>query len=272
MLLFHRNYISRHNLFIDAFMSSKNIELRVQPEKKESTCNNTFNLVNVLTGCAYLIYNFTIEFSNWNKLSKQYNVEHTEVLGNETISWVVNAQMEAQSQIVRLEEVCQYVSSLNMAFLSLLGLTGAYSILRFTLRQYKIVQQAFQCTDVGWFVKIVLLMVGTAIQSMVGLFLIVLLLPTSFLTCYTNVARYFCTIAISVMFVFFLYNVILAAILQPILCHKIQYSALQEVGRNCEVDVVRVNARKKYSDKKYGDSVEETARLNEVDLDDDDTV
>ena len=48
--------------------------------------------------------------ANWNKLSKQYNVEHTEVLGNETFSWVINAKMEAQSQIVRLEEVCQYLS------------------------------------------------------------------------------------------------------------------------------------------------------------------
>ena len=94
----------------------------MQPEKKESTCNNTFNLVNVLTGCAYLIYNF-IEFSNWNKLSKQYNVEHTEVLGNETISWVVNAKMEAQSQIVRLEEVCQYVVLKHGVYT--LGLTGA---------------------------------------------------------------------------------------------------------------------------------------------------
>ena len=37
--------------------------------------------------------------------------------------------------------------------------------------------------------------------------------------------------------------------------HKIQYSQLQEVGRNCEVDVVRVNAQRQYTDKKYDETL-----------------
>lgn len=249
-------------------MRKKTIELRVTPENKESTCNNTFNLVNVLAAFCWIAYNFTIEFSNWDKLTASFQTtKHTEVEGNTTYTWIVNQEMEAQSQIVRLEEVCKNVATLNLIFIGLLALTAIYSMVMFVRRQYKIVNQAFACTDIGWFFSIIFLISGTAVQSMVGLFIIILLSPTSFLTCYTNIARFYCTIALSVLFVFFLYNIILVSLLRPILCHTIQYSQLQEVGRNCEVDVVRTNARKKYKDNKYEDNEEEVA-LNDVNLDD----
>ena len=93
----------------------------------------------------------------------------------------------------------------------------------------------------------------TALQSAIGLFMIILLSPTSFLTCYKNIARYFCTISVSVFIAFFIYNVILSAISKPILTHEIQYSELTAVGENCEVDVVSEKAKRKRKLKKYAD-------------------
>jgi len=253
-------------------MSKHDVELRVTPERKESTCNNTFNIINVLTGFSYIIYNFTIEFSNWDKLSASYEKteQYTATKGNETFTWNVNRDVETDAQVIRLEEVCRNVELLNLIFATCLTTTAFYSMTTFVCRQYNIVEKAFSCKDTKWAVSMLFLMVATAIQSMVGLFIIMLLSPTSFLTCYTNIARYFCTIALGVLVLFFIYNVILASLNKPILCHKVQYSQLQEVGRNCEVDVVRVNARnakkQQYSDGQYDDS--EEIPLNDVDLDD----
>ena len=249
------------------------VELRITPEQKESTCNNTLNFVNVLTGFAYIIYNFTIEFSNWDKLSASYDKteQYTATKGNETFTWNVDKNVETDAQVIRLEEVCKNVDLLNLIFVAFLATTALYSIVGFVFRQYSIVEQAFRCKDTQWAISMLFLLVATAIQSMVGLFIVMLLSPTSFLTCYTNIARYFCTISLSVLIGFFIFNVIVASISKPILCHKVQYSQLQEVGRNCEVDVVRINARntkKQYSDKRYEDSQDEEIPLNDVDLDD----
>ncbi len=247
-----------------------NVQLRVTPDRKESTCNNSLNFINMVTGFAYVIYNFTIEFSNWDKLSRSYDktVEHTEQVGNKTVTWNIDLNVETDAQVIRLEEVCKNVDTLNLIFVLALILTSLYSIIMFVNRQYSIVKQAFSCKETRWCISMFCLIMATAIQSMVGLFLIMLLSPTSFLTCYTNVARYFCTIALSVIVSFGIYNIIVASISYSILCHKIQYSQLQEVGRNCEVDVVRVNAQRQYTDKKYDD--QEEVPLNDINLSDDD--
>jgi len=245
------------------------VELRVTPDRKESTCNNTLNFINILAGFAYIIYNFTIEFSNWDKLSQSYDktTQHTETRGNTTFTWIIDKNVETDAQVIRLEEVCKNVDLLNLIFIGTSVATGLYSAFSFIRRQYTIVSQAFSCKETQWAISMIFLIVATAIQSMVGLFIVMLLSPTSFLTCYTTIARYFCTIALGVLVAFAIYNVIVASVSHSILCHKIQYSQLQEVGRNCEVDVVRVNARKKYSDKKYED--QEDIPLNDVDLSDD---
>ena len=253
--------------------AKQNVELRVTPDRKESTCNNTLNFINVLAGFSYIIYNFTIEYSNWNKLTESYDktIQHTETRGNETFTWNIDKNVETDAQIIRLEEVCKNVDNLNLVFVCVLLLSGLYSAVSFLRRQYKIVMQACLCKETRWAISMTCLIIATSIQSMVGLFIVILLSPTSFLTCYTNIARYFCTIALGVLVGFGIYNVIVASVSHSILCHKIQYSQLQEVGRNCEVDVVRVNARKKYTDKKYED--QEDIPLNDIDLDDnDDTV
>ena len=249
--------------------TKQNVELRVTPDRKESTCNNSLNFINILTGFSYIIYNFTIEYSNWDKLTQSYDktIQHTETRGNETFTWNIDKNVETDAQVIRLEEVCKNVDNLNFVFVCILLLTGMYSAISFLRRQYKIVMQACLCKEIRWAISITCLIIATSIQSMVGLFIVILLSPTSFLTCYTNIARYFCTIALGVLIGFGIYNVVVASITHSILCHKIQYSQLQEVGRNCEVDVVRVNARKKYTDKKYDD--QEDIPLNDVDLDND---
>ena len=261
---------------------SGNIELKISPFQKESTCSNTLNFVNVLAGFSYLVYNFYIEFGNWDKIRKSYETSNVEVdkETNETTYWVVSVTDEAESQVMRLEEVCKNIQLIEFIFLCTLAVTAVYSGISFIMRQYKICVSAVKCNDTQWSISMLLIYSCTIIQSMVGLFIVMLLSPTSFMTCYKNIARYFCTIAISVLISFFIFNVILSSLSKPILTHKIQYTELQVVGENCEIDVVReksrqkrkrheqryddeeeielVQGKKKYSDNKYdeeGDTV-----------------
>lgn len=235
------------------------VSLRLSPHEKESTCNNIFNFINVLAGFSYLVYQFTIEFGNWDKITESYETT-TETKDPETNNtnfftqkWIVSVNDESQSQIMRLEEVCNELTLLQTIFICTMVATAVYSSIQFVCRQYKICCKACGCVDTWWSFSMCIVLFMTALQSAIGLFMIILLSPTSFLTCYKNIARYFCTISVSVFIAFFIYNVILSAISKPILTHEIQYSELTAVGENCEVDVVTEKAKRKRKIQKYAD-------------------
>lgn len=246
------------------------VELRVTPDQKESTCSNVFNFINVLAGFAYLCYQFSIEFGNWDKISKSYNqpTETTSVdpVTNQTTRWIVSVADEAESQVMRLEEVCSKIDMLQNMFLLAIALTSVWSGIGFVRRQYKICCNACRCEDSTWSISLFLIFFLTVIQSVVGLFIVILLSPTSFLTCYRDIARYFCTISVSVLTMFFLYNIILASLAKPVLTHSIQYTELTAVGSNCEVDVVREKAKRRRKVKRYDDSKDKANSEEEVEL------
>ena len=252
---------------------SGTVELRVTPDQKESTCSNVFNFINVLAGFAYLCYQFSIEFGNWEKITDAYNRQvetqsftNPETNRTKTTTWIISVADEAESQVMRLEEVCSKIDLLQNIFLATVALTSFWSGVGFIRRQYKICCNACKCVDSTWSISMFLIFILTVIQSIVGLFIILLLSPTSFLTCYRDIARYFCTISVSVLTVFFLYNIILASLSKPVLAHTIQYTELTSVGSNCEVDVVRQKARRKRKVRRYDDdkdNSEEEVELTE---------
>lgn len=247
------------------------VEMRVTPHQKESTCSNTFNLFNVLCGFSYLVYNFYIEFGNWDKIAKSYEATSStstsidpETNNTNTVQqiWTISVSDESESIVMRLEEVCMNIVILQDIFLICLLISAICSGVSFIMRQMKICADAVRCDDSRWSCSMMLILMFTILQSCIGLFIIILLSPSSFLTCYKVVARYFCTICVSVLTFFFIFNVILSAISKPILTHKITYEELHSVGKNCEVDVVREKSRRK--SRKFNDSMD--ANEEEVEL------
>jgi hypothetical protein len=235
--------------------------LKVSAHQKENTCSNVFSLINVTAGFSYLVYNFYIEFGNWDTIAAKYassSSTYTDPKTNRTTitTWQVSTVDEAESQVMRLEQVCKNIDMLQNIFLAVLALTSTTSALLFIHRQYDICSKAMSCSDTRWCVSMILLMILTCIQSMVGLFLIILLSPTSFLTCYKIIARYFCTITLAIVVLFAFYNIILSSIAKPILNHIIPYDKLTAIGEHCEVDVVTQKAKRKRQTKRFNDNKE----------------
>lgn len=220
-------------------MPENNINLRIPktPEEKESAYNNSFNIVNILFIIGYLIYNFSIEWQNWDKLSKP----------STNNSWKVNIDDEIESQVLRLDEVCKQVDNLTQIFLAALMMSVTWSLSRFICRQWLILEQSLHSNgNCQWFLSLVLLAVLNQLQTGLTLFGILLILPSSFFTCYTAFSRYLCTIAISSFLSWFLLSLIISIISKPILNYRIPYQELGSVGKNVELDVKR-----NYSDNKY---------------------
>ena len=221
-------------------MSENNINLRVpkSPDEKESAYNNSFNIVNILCIVGYLGYNFSIEWQNWEKLSKRsYNN-----------SWKVSVSDEIESQVLRLEEVCKQIDNLLHIFVICLVGTMMWSLVRFVCRQWLIFEQSMNSNgNCQWFLSLILLAVLNQLQTGLTLFGILLILPTSFFTCYTVLSRYLCTIAISCFVAWFILSLIISIISKPILNYRIPYQELGSVGKNVEIDV----KRKSYKDNKY---------------------
>ena len=221
-------------------MSENNINLRIPktPEEKESAYNNSFNIINILFIIGYLIYNFSIEWQNWDKLSKPPTNN----------SWKVNIDDEIESQVLRLDEVCKQVDNLAQLFIAALILSVTWSLSRFICRQWLILEQSLHSNgNCQWFLSLVLLAVLNQVQTGLTLFGILLILPTSFFTCYTVFSRYLCTIAISSFLSWFLLSLIISIISKPILNYRIPYQELGSVGKNVELDV----KQKSYRDRKY---------------------
>ena len=232
-------------------MSENNINLRVpkSPDEKESSYNNSFNIVNIFCIIGYLGYNFSIEWQNWEKLSKHsYNN-----------SWKVSVNDEIESQVLRLEEVCKQIDNLSHIFVICLFMSIMWSLFRFVCRQWLIFEQSMHSNgNCQWFLSLVLLAVLNQLQTGLTLFGILLILPTSFFTCYAVLSRYLCTIAISCFIAWFILSLIISIISKPILNYRIPYQELGSVGKNVEVDVKR-----SYKDNKYD---EEEVSLNDEPL------
>ena len=231
-------------------MSENNINLRVpkSPDEKESSYNNSFNIVNIFCIIGYLGYNFSIEWQNWEKLSKRsYNN-----------SWKVSVNDEIESQVLRLEEVCKQIDNLSHIFVICLVMSIMWSLFRFVCRQWLIFEQSMHSNgNCQWFLSLVLLAVLNQLQTGLTLFGILLILPTSFFTCYTALSRYLCTIAISCFIAWFILSLVISIISKPILNYRIPYQELGSVGKNVEVDVKRT-----YKDNKYDE--EEVSLNNEL--------
>lgn len=221
-------------------MSENNINLRIPktPDEKESSYNNSFNIVNILCIISYLGYNFSIEWQNWEKLSKpSYNT-----------SWQVSISDEVESQVLRLEEVCKQIDNLTNIFVITLVVSMLWSLVRFSCRQWLIIEQSLHSnSSCKWFLSLILLAILNQVQTGLTLFGILLILPTSFFTCFTVLSRYLCTIAISCFVAWFFFSLIISIISKPILNYRIPYQELGSVGKNMEVDV----RKKAYKDNKY---------------------
>lgn len=221
-------------------MSENNINLRIPktPDEKESSCNNSFNIVNILCIIGYLGYNFSIEWQNWEKLSKpSYNN-----------SWQVSVSDEVESQVLRLEEVCKQIDNLTNIFVISLVVSILWSLVRFICRQWLIIEQSLHSnSSCKWFFSLILLAILNQLQTGLTLFGILLILPTSFFTCFTVLSRYLCTVAIGCFLAWFFLSLIISIISKPILNYRIPYQELGSVGKNMEVDV----RKKSYKDNKY---------------------
>lgn len=214
---------------------AENINLSVEksPDEKESTFDNSFNFINVLALIGYLGYNFSIEWQNWEKISQTYNT-----------SWRVSVSDDIESQVMRLDEVCRNIDALLNIFLIVLFSSVCWSLVRFTCRQWLIFEQATHSTgSCKWLLSLLLLGMLKMLQTALALFGILLILPTSFFTCYSIFSRYLCTAAIVCFFIWFFLSMIIAIISKPILNFQVRYTELGAVGRNVEVDT------KKYKDK-----------------------
>ncbi|MAU13959.1 MAG: hypothetical protein CMH46_00280 [Muricauda sp.] len=208
---------------------TNNINLDVtpkRPDEKESTFNNSFNFINILTFVSYLGYNFSIEWQNWDKLSNKYDE-----------SWRINVSDDIESQVMRLEEVCNQIDYLFNLFIAIFVVSIVWSLARFVCRQWLIFEQSVQPHHgCKWFLSLIVLAVLKQIQTGVTLFGILLILPTSFLTCYSVVSRYLCTLAIASFVFWFFLSMIISIISKPILNFRVRYTELAAVGKNIEVD------------------------------------
>ena len=107
-------------------MSANDINLDVppqRPDEKESTFNNSFNFINILSFLAYLGYNFSIEWQNWDKLSNKYDE-----------SWRINVSDDIESQVMRLEEVCNNIDNIFNIFIAVFVMSVLWSLCRFVCR------------------------------------------------------------------------------------------------------------------------------------------
>lgn len=234
-------------------MSENDIHLTVpvKPDEKESNFQNSFNIINMLTFISYLIYNFTIEWQNWEKLQrggKNYNG-----------SWEISVSDEIESQVLRLEEVCHNIYEITQIFIAVFCISVLWSLTRFVCRQWLIFEQAVhQSTSCQWFLSLVLLAVLKQLQTGLTLFGVLLILPTSFFTCYSGLSRYLCTTAVSIFIAWFTLSMILSIISKPILNYRVPYQELGAVGKNVSLDPPNKRKRK-YKDNKYD---EEEVELN----------
>lgn len=210
-------------------MSTNNINLDVapqRPDEKESTFNNSFNFINIVSFVAYLGYNFSIEWQNWDKLSNKYDE-----------SWRINVSDDIESQVMRLEEVCNNIDYIFNAFIIVFVTSVLWSLSRFVCRQWLIFEQSIQPHHgCKWFLSLVVLAVLKQMQTASALFGVLLILPTSFMTCYSVISRYLCTIAISAFVFWFFLSMIITIISKPILNFRVRYTELSAVGKNVEVD------------------------------------
>lgn len=221
-------------------MSENSIHLKVpkHPDEKESTFDNSFNIVNVVAVVGYLCYNFSIEWQNWDKISSSYNE-----------SWRVSVSDDIESQVMRLDEVCKNLYVTIQLFTVIVGISVLWSATRFICRQWLIFEQATSSeSNCKWFSSLLFLMFLKQLQTGVTLFGMLLILPTSFFSCYSILSRYLCTVAISCFIIWFLLSVIISIISKPILNFRIPYTELGAVGRNVEVDPKEYKDKPKYED------------------------
>lgn len=235
----------------------ESVNIALEPDNKENAWNNIFNLITVLWLLGYIGYQFYIEWSNWDTYESQFNN-----------TWRISVADAVEAQTMRLTRICKNEQIFEQVFFYVLGANFIYSFLKFFCRQYNILSQSLRCeTGVQWFLSLLLYAFLLSIQSTAGFFYLTLMLPSTFMQCYDQIAKYYCTILFGSLMGILLLSLIIAILGKPILNYKIKYTNLVKTETG-EIEITNKNNMSNGSRfKQYKDNKQE-----EIDIyvDDDD--
>lgn len=189
-----------------------------------------------------------MEWQNWDKLLDKASASVVPPAANATTfeRWTtVDVDSNAAVGVVRLELVCENLEIFNSIFIMMCIIIPILSVVRFVLRQEKILHETLKCKNgLQWFSGFVFLGIMRAIEALVAFVLLTMILPSSFFMCYRVVAMYFCTLTFSAYVVFIICIIITSAVSQSVLVFDVNYTSLGVVGKNNEIDVIETTRRK----------------------------
>ena len=239
--------LQRNLPFIVAMARSNSIKAAIKPYKKESTYTNIFPVPVLLWVFGYICFNFWMEWQNWDKLlDKTSNAVPPPANASTFERWTtVDVDSNAAVGVVRLQLVCENLDVFNSVFIMMCIVIPVFSVVRFVLRQEKILHETLKCKNgLHWFAGFVFLGVMRGMEALVAFVLLTMILPSSFFMCYRVVAMYFCTLTFSAYVVFIVCIIITSAVSQSVLVFDVNYTSLGVVGKNNDIDVIETTRRK----------------------------
>jgi len=260
-------YLDKTMPSIYSKMSESEVQLDT-PEKREGTFSNIFSYVTLPWVLGYICFNFYIEWNNWDKLKEEADAHNSTPPkpSNITISnstwesyFKIDVNENLEMQIIRMNEVCENIEIFNIIFVLLLVVVPFASIIRYICRQGDIFKAACKCDNsCMWCIGLIVSLGMTAFEALLSFVIITMLLPSTFMYCYSVVAQYYCTLLFSGVVLFIIHWIFLVAINNAVLKYKIQYNSLGLVGRNNSIDKVHGRRKTPYKDKQgYSDEVDE---------------
>ena len=183
-------------------------EFSVKPQTTRSSFDSIFPWPTVLYVLGYLIYNFTVEYRSW---------------GGEAI-----VDSTAQS---KFDEICDSKTLLYWIFFSLAAMSILWVFFKFGYVHYKVIEQSTMSSHIGWFFSLMWLAIMEAAKATIGVVLVALLIPSSWMLCIPILAHYQCTISLSLAVVLAIICCIVKSVEQPILHYKVRYCSLDVLSQ-----------------------------------------
>lgn len=229
----------------------ESVNIALEPDNKENAWNNIFNLITVLWLLGYIGYQFYIEWSNWEAYESQFNN-----------TWRISVVDAVEAQTMRLTRICKNEQIFEQVFFWVLGANFIYSFLKFVCRQYNIISQSLRCeTGVQWFLSLLLYAFLLAVQSTAGFFYLTLMLPSTFMQCYDQIAKFYCTILFGSLIGIMFLSLTIAILGKPILNYKIKYTNLVKTDTG-DIEITNKKGMSKSSRfKAYRDKKEEEVKI-----------
>ena len=181
--------------------------LDVPATKLKSTYDSVIPWPTILYLLGYMIYNFTLEYRSWD---------------GDTLN---------STATQKLEEICAVKEQLFIFLLVCGGLSICWTFGIFIYDYFKLFNQAME-SNVLWFCALMFLALLNCANSILGILLISLMIPSSFLMCFSILTHYQCTIALAVLVGIVMISCIVRCIEGPIMNFKVVYTSLSELRQD----------------------------------------